>query len=81
MRTNYTPTPKPKLRESSGKQIKHDRLELLGYALHANCVDSFGRRWRYRSFPMTSGPVNQFDNLSQVDHYCDQVEQIRRWQQ
>jgi len=69
------------MREHSGKQIKHERLEALGYSLHANCIDSFGRKWKYRTFPMGSGPINQFNNRVQVDAYCAQVEQIRSWQQ
>lgn len=69
------------MREHSGKQVKHERLESLGYSLHHNCIDSFNRKWKYRTFPMSSGPINQFDNREQVEQYCSQVEQIRSWQQ
>lgn len=80
MRYTYTPPLKTKPRESVGKQVKHERLEALGYALHSHCTDSFGRRWRYCSFPVYGGPVNQFDNMAQVEAYCAEVEQIRSWQ-
>jgi hypothetical protein len=68
------------VKEDSGKQVAHARLEALGYALHAHCVDSFGRRWRYRTFPLTSGPINCFNSMAQVERYCEQVEQVRSWQ-
>ena len=68
-------------RETSGKQIQHERLEALGYTLHTHCVDSFGRTWRYRTFPVWSGPINQFNSMAQVELYCAQVEQVRSWQQ
>lgn len=80
MRKIYPPTPKSKLPEHNGRIVAHDRLNQLGYSLHSHCIDSFGRRWSYRTFPMGSGPVNQFETMAQVEQYCSDVEQIRSWQ-
>lgn len=64
-----------------GKRIKNARLETLGYSLHVHCIDAFGIKWRWGTFPMGSGPTNYFDSITGVDTYCAQVEQIRSWQQ
>ena len=53
------------------------RFERIGYALYRNSVDSFGRKWAYRTFPIGSGSVGQFSNLSEMAAYCRQVEDIR----
>jgi len=67
--------------ENNGKQITTGKAALqakaLGYSIHHRCVDSFGRRWAYRTFPMVSGPVGQFSNITQVLKYFAQIEEFR----
>ena len=63
---------------STTKWGKH--IDALGYTLFGGSIDSFGRSWRYRTFPQGSGPINQFDTLDQVKAWVKMVEQIRQWQ-
>lgn len=57
------------------------RLNQLGYSLTRNAKDCFGKKHRYRTSPNQSGgPINYFDNVQQLERYCEQVEQVREWQ-
>lgn len=53
------------------------RIGWLGYQLHRNCVDSFGRTWKYRTFPIGSGSVGQFTSLAELAAWVREVETMR----
>ncbi len=67
--------------ENNGKQITTGKAallaEVLGYSIHRGCVDSLGRRWAYRTFPIGPGPIGQFSNITQVLKYFGQIEEVR----
>jgi hypothetical protein len=61
------------------------RIDALGYTLFGGSIDSFGRAWRYRTFPQGSGTfpqgsgtINQFHSLDDLVAWVQNVEKIRR---
>jgi hypothetical protein len=77
----FVPKPAAKLRETAGTSCATTnwgvRIEALGYHLFRNSVDSFGRRWAYRTFPHASGTVGQFASLAEMAAWVRQVEYVR----
>lgn len=72
---------KTALRESVGRSCATTnwgvRISWLGYALYRGSVDSFGRRWAYRTFPEGSGSVGQFSSLREMVAWVREVETMR----
>lgn len=60
--------------------MTRNRLLALGYTLHSHATDYLGRKWRYCTRPMGSGPTNYFATMADLARYCGQVEKIREWQ-
>jgi hypothetical protein len=57
------------------------RLNALGYELKRNDIDAWGRRWKFTTLPLASGPINRFNTLHEVSVYADQVYRMRQWNQ
>ena len=53
------------------------RIAALDYTLYGGSIDSFGRSWKYRTFPAGSGCVGQFVSLGDLTAWVRRVENIR----
>jgi hypothetical protein len=53
------------------------RISEMGYALHGNVVDSFGRTWKYRISPITGGSIGYFNKLGDLTLWVRQVDEVR----
>ncbi len=60
------------------------RLKALGYTLETGALMATGWPKAFCTRPndgSSSGVVNYFDTLGQVERYCAEVEEVRRWQE
>ena len=69
------------MRESAGVSCATTnwgvRISWLGYSLYRGSVDSFGRRWAYRTFPQGSGSIGQFSSLRELVARVRDIEKMR----
>lgn len=69
------------LKETPGRNLSSTnwgvRIAELGYTLYGGSIDSFGRSWKYRTFPIGSGSIGQFGSLGDLTAWVRRVENIR----
>ncbi len=54
------------------------RLGRLGYHLHGNVIDTFGRTWKLSTSPISgSGTIGYFATLGDMALYVRQLEEFR----
>jgi hypothetical protein len=53
------------------------RVSWIGYSLYRDSVDSLGRRWAYRTYPIGGGSVGQFASLREMGEWVRSVEKMR----
>src|SRR5579872_3562710 len=67
-----------KPRETPGQSCPYTNwgqtLERLGYHLYRNSVDSMGRSWKYRTFPIGAGTIGQFSSLGELTTWVRRIE-------
>ena len=55
-------------------------LNALGYSLIPWAINVQGEARPWCTRPHSSGPINYFNNLTQVEKYIKQVKEVRSWQ-